>query len=129
MHVAQGILRKFPKYRIMSKYVTKTTSNNLNRPVFIAISKKIKRIIIKKLILLIFKFERFFWYLCSIFTHDIMMNNKDERRRLMKFREKKKRKKKKWEWILELFDVFDVLIQIIWWLIRAAFHLIAKILN
>lgn len=47
----------------------------------------------------------------------------------MKFREKKKRKKKKWEWILELFDVFDVLIQIIWWLIRAAFHLIAKILN
>jgi hypothetical protein len=50
-------------------------------------------------------------------------------RRIMKFKEKKQRKKKKWEGIWELFDAVDVLGQIIWWLIRGVFHLIANILK
>jgi hypothetical protein len=47
----------------------------------------------------------------------------------MKFKEKKKRKKKKWDGLLEIFDVIEVVGQIIWWLIRGVFHLIANILK
>lgn len=42
---------------------------------------------------------------------------------------KKKRKKRKWDWLLELFDLIEVIAQIIGWLVRGIFHFIAKILK
>ncbi|WP_462410623.1 hypothetical protein [Neobacillus sp. Marseille-QA0830] len=45
----------------------------------------------------------------------------------MKFKEKKKRKKKKWDGILELFDLIEIIGQLLLWLVRGAGHLITKI--
>jgi hypothetical protein len=42
---------------------------------------------------------------------------------------KKKRKKRKWDWLLDLFDVAEVIGQILWWMIRGIIHLVAKILH
>ncbi|MGG1401387.1 hypothetical protein ABE288_26725 [Bacillus salipaludis] len=44
-------------------------------------------------------------------------------------RMKKKRKKKKWDWVLEIFDVIEVMGQILLWLIRGIFHVITKIMH
>ncbi|WP_154663527.1 hypothetical protein [Neobacillus dielmonensis] len=45
----------------------------------------------------------------------------------MKFKEKKKRKKKKWNWILELVDLFEVIGQLLLWLVHGAVRLLAKL--
>jgi len=42
---------------------------------------------------------------------------------------KKKRKKQKWDWLLDLFDIFELLGQVLWWMIRGVFHLIAKLFD
>jgi len=47
----------------------------------------------------------------------------------MKFKEKRKHKKKKWEWILEIIDVVDIIGQILWWLLRGLFRLISKLIE
>ena len=42
---------------------------------------------------------------------------------------KGKRKKKKWDWLLDLFDLLEVLGQILWWMVRGAIRFIGKFLN
>ena len=40
-----------------------------------------------------------------------------------------KKKKQEMGLVLDLFDIIEVIVQIIGWLIRGIFHLIAKLLN
>ncbi|NRD76994.1 hypothetical protein HPT25_05730 [Bacillus sp. BRMEA1] len=42
---------------------------------------------------------------------------------------KKKRKKRKVDWLFDVFDIVEIIGQILVWAIRGLFHLIAKILN
>ncbi|WP_187373138.1 hypothetical protein [Bacillus rubiinfantis] len=48
----------------------------------------------------------------------------------MKFKQKKKREqeRKKWDWFFDLFDVIEIIGQLLFWLVRGMIRLISKLI-